>query len=125
MWKVANCTILVMESNIKKGLYLEWKDQSLGQLTFFKKSNITRIFFSTKKKQYEYQKAEFYADSKSVEMIVEKVFFISYGQKPCEILQKFSIYNIPLFPMIFAHNVLKKHCATLPWMYFSYLSFIF
>ena len=30
---------------------------------------------SQQKKQYEYQKAEFYADSKSVEMIVEKVFF--------------------------------------------------
>ena len=58
-----------MESNIKKGLYLKWKVQSLGQLT-----NMTRIF-SFLKKQYEYQKAEYYADSKSVEMIVEKVFF--------------------------------------------------
>jgi hypothetical protein len=90
----------------KKGLDLEWKDQSLGQLTFLKKKLIWPKFFFQQKKQYEYQKAEFYADSKSVEMIVEKVFFISYGQKPCEILQKFSIYNIPLFPMIFAHNVL-------------------
>jgi hypothetical protein len=76
VWKVANCVILVMEFNRKKlGLYLKWKIKKVNSI-FSKTAHMTpNFFFSSQKTNMGIKNAEFYADSKSVEIGEIKCLF--------------------------------------------------
>jgi len=78
-----------MESNRKNlSLYFKWKAKKVNSL-FSKIAHMTPKFFSSQKTNMGIKNAEFYADSKSVEMGEIKCFFRKFWAKTMLNLAKF------------------------------------